>query len=251
MEDNETPNLHIVLVAGHWLGAWAWDAVGTRLTERGHRVEAVTLPGAAAGETAATLTDQIAALEQIVTRRPVPPVVVAHSGAGRVITGVLDRDPGAVRRVVYVDSGPAADGSAFDATVADDVKSLALPSWEDLSADGASLEGLTDADLARFRDRAVPVPGAVARERLALRNEARLTVPATIIATSLTGEVMMGLAEQGHPMFAEVTRLTDLELVDLPTGHWAMWSRPDDLAEAISAAAARSASGQRAAEPSV
>jgi pimeloyl-ACP methyl ester carboxylesterase len=38
-------------------------------------------------------------------------------------------------------------------------------------------------------------------------------------------------------LFTEVTRLRDLELVDLPTGHWPMWSRPTDLADAIAAAA--------------
>ena len=37
-------------------------------------------------------------------------------------------------------------------------------------------------------------------------------------------------------MFAEVSRLRDLELVDLPTGHWPMWSRPADLANAVAAA---------------
>jgi hypothetical protein len=36
----------------------------------------------------------------------------------------------------------------------------------------------------------------------------------------------------------EVGTLRDLELVDLPTGHWPMWSRPTDLAAAIANAAA-------------
>jgi pimeloyl-ACP methyl ester carboxylesterase len=235
MNDNETTRVPIVLVPGHWLGGWAWDAVAGRLTRSGHHVEAVTLPGASSGEAKATLSDQIDALDQVVSRQPEPPVVVAHSGAGRVITGVLDRNPRAVRRVIYVDSGPAADGSVFDEAIGEDVESIGLPPWDELTAGGASLEGLSEQDLATFRERAVPVPAAVAREPLRLRDDARLSVPTTIIATSLSSEVMMGLAQQGHPMFAEVTRLTELELVDLPTGHWPMWSRPDDLAEAIAA----------------
>jgi hypothetical protein len=40
-------------------------------------------------------------------------------------------------------------------------------------------------------------------------------------------------------MFAEVTRLEHLDVVDLPTGHWPMWSRPADLAETIRAAVTR------------
>jgi pimeloyl-ACP methyl ester carboxylesterase len=196
----------------------------------------VTLPGTSPGEVTATLTYQVTALAHVAGRQSVTPVVVAHSGAGRVITGVLDRDPASVRRVIYVESGPAADGSVFDPGVPEDLECLELPSWDELSEGGASLEGLSVSDLATFRERAVPVPGAVARERLDLSNDARLAVPTTIIATSLASEVMMELASQGHPMFAEVSRLTDLELVDLPTGHWPMWSRPDDLADAIAAA---------------
>ena len=237
MNENITASPPIVLVPGHWLGGWAWDAVAGRLARSGRHVEAVTLPGASSGDVAATLSDQIDALEQVVSRQPEPPVVVAHSGAGRPITGVLDRNARAIRRVIYVDSGPAADGSVFDETIAEGVESIGLPAWDQLTSGGASLEGLSEQDLATFRERAVPLPGAVAREPLRLHDDARLTVPTTIIATSLPSEVMMGLAQQGHPMFAEVARLTDLELVDLPTGHWPMWSRPDDLADAIREAA--------------
>jgi hypothetical protein len=34
-------------------------------------------------------------------------------------------------------------------------------------------------------------------------------------------------------MFAPIAALTDVSYVDLPTGHWPTWSRPDDLALAI------------------
>ncbi|MFB8761160.1 hypothetical protein [Nocardiopsis alba] len=40
-------------------------------------------------------------------------------------------------------------------------------------------------------------------------------------------------------MFAEVANLETLDVVDLPTGHWPMWSRPGDLAEVIRSAALR------------
>lgn len=41
-------------------------------------------------------------------------------------------------------------------------------------------------------------------------------------------------------MFAEVAELDHLDVVDLPTGHWPMWSRPGDLAELIRAVASSS-----------
>ena len=46
------------------------------------------------------------------------------------------------------------------------------------------------------------------------------------------------MAREGHPMMAEVATLRDVELVDLPTGHWPMWSRSTDLASEIAKAAA-------------
>jgi len=75
----------------------------------------------------------------------------------------------------------------------------------------------------------------LAAERL--KNDSRRDVPATIIACSYPSDVMMQMAHEGHPMMAEVATLRDLELIDLPTGHWPMWSRPADLAAAIATAA--------------
>lgn len=151
---------------------------------------------------------------------------------------VLDRDPTAVARIVYVDSGPSADGSAFDASGPPDQEEVSLPPFEQLR-ENASLDGLSEKDLERFRERAVPQPGPVMRETVALKNDSRRDVPTTIIACSYPSDVMMQMAHEGHPMMAEVATLRELELVDLPTGHWPMWSRPADLGAAISTAAGR------------
>jgi len=161
-------------------------------------------------------------------------VLVVHSGAGYPASVLLDRDPTAVARVVYVDSGPSADGSASDASVPPETKEVPLPPFEQLPA---SLDGLSDDDLKRFRERAVAEPASVMRETVHLNNDSRRDVPSTIIASSYPSEVMMQMAREGHPMMAEVATLRDLELVDLPTGHWPMWSRPADLASAIANAA--------------
>ena len=40
----------------------------------------------------------------------------------------------------------------------------------------------------------------------------------------------------GIPYVAELSRITDVELVDLPTGHWPQFTRPNELAAAILAA---------------
>jgi len=77
-------------------------------------------------------------------------VLIAHSGAGYPTSVLLDRDPTAVARIVYVDSGPSADGSAFDASVPPEQEEVPLPPFEQLHA---SLDGLSEKDLERFRER--------------------------------------------------------------------------------------------------
>ncbi len=230
----------IVLVPGHWLGAWAWDAVAADLRGRGHQVTAVTLPGLDPDDphrASTTVGQQADALRSAVDAAAADGssvVLVVHSGAGYPASVLLDRDPTAVARVVYVDSDPSADGSAVDASVPPETEEVPLLQFEHLPA---SLDGLSDDDLKRFRERAVAEPASVMRETVHLNNDSRRDVPSTIIASSYPSEVMMQMAREGHPMMAEVATLRDLELVDLPTGHWPMWSRPADLASAIANAA--------------
>lgn len=226
----------IVLIAGHWLGAWAWDQVVEHLTAAGRRAIPMTLPGLDAGDperASRTLDDQAAAIEQVAGSADQPVVIVAHSGANAPVSLVLDRHPELVGRVVWVDSGPVAPGSVFAPDMPDD---LPLPPFDALGQQ-ASLDGLSSDDLERFRARAVPEPAPVLRQPVELTNDARLLIPTTLVCCSMPSAQMMELADAGHPMFAEVARLQDRELVDLPTGHWPMWSRPADLARILATAA--------------
>lgn len=237
--DEKNPTLF--LIPGHWLGAWAWDDVAEHLRGAGHRATAMTLPGLDPDDprrSSRTLDDQADAIEHALTEeaatgRP-SAVVVAHSGANAPVSMVLDRRPDLVRRVVWVDSGPLAPGGlAPDAPA--DLDELPLPPFEALAAQ-ASLDGLSPHDLERFRRRAVPEPGHVLGQAVALTNDERFDIPTTLVCCSIPGDRIRELAGAGHPMFAEVARLTDVDFVDLPTGHWPMWSRPADLAQVIASA---------------
>ena len=53
-----------------------------------------------------------------------------------------------------------------------------------------------------------------------------------MITSSFPAEQIRTLMAEGHPYFVEVAKLQPT-IVDLPTGHWPMWSRPDDLARAL------------------
>jgi pimeloyl-ACP methyl ester carboxylesterase len=146
--------------------------------------------------------------------------------------GVADRLPEGLRRIVYVDSGPLADGMAINPDLDPDLDEMPLPSWADLEAGGSSLEGLDEALLAEFRRRAVPHPAGPARDHIRLTNPERRRVPVTMITTSFRAADVARTAKEGHPFFAELTHL-QVDYVDLPTGHWPMWSRPTDLATAL------------------
>ncbi|ACZ23450.1 hypothetical protein Sked_35630 [Sanguibacter keddieii DSM 10542] len=237
--DLEPLPLHVVLVPGFWLGAWAWDDVVPHLGAAGLVPHAVTLPGlgdVAEDRSGVTRDDHVRAVLDVVAPLEGDVVLVGHSGGGAVVHEALDRDPGRVRRVVYVDSGPLVDGAALFPDVPAEAVEIPLPSWEDLAAQGSSLEGVDEAGLARFRDRAVPHPAAVARGAVRLGDQARLDVPVTVICTSLPSEVLRQMAHPGPPLHTELGSL-DATYVDLPTGHWPMFSRPADLAEEIVRAA--------------
>jgi pimeloyl-ACP methyl ester carboxylesterase len=228
----------IILVPGHWLGAWAWDEVVQHLCEAGYRAIPLTLPGLDPQDTqrsTRTLDDQAAAIEEALRQAAGghrPATLVAHSGANAPVSIVLDRHPELVSHMVWVDSGPVAPGSVFAPDVSADLVELPLPDFEVLAAQ-ASLEGLNTDQLARFRSLAVPEPGPVLRQAVELSNAQRFSVLTTLVCCSMPSAQIIELAQAGHPMFAEVARLQRLDVIDLPTGHWPMWSRPDELAKAI------------------
>jgi len=220
----------IVLVPGFWLGAWAWDEIAASLRADGHEVTAVTLPGlesADADRASVTLADHVDAICRAVKAAGVPAVLTVHSGAGVPGYAASDRIPEQLAAVVYVDSGPAT--GAIDPDF--DAVELPLPSWEDLDE---NLDGLSDAQLETFRRRAVPEPGAALREGPELTNDARLDVPSTVICTSFPSEQIKAAVAQGQAWVAGLAELRDVSWVDLPTSHWPMWSRPQELAKVIS-----------------
>jgi pimeloyl-ACP methyl ester carboxylesterase len=222
----------IVLVPGFWLGAWAWDEVAAALRADGHDVTAVTLPGlesADADRSSITLADHVDAICEAVTAAGRSVVLAVHSGAGVPGYMVTDRIPEQIAAMVYVDSGPATGALDPDLTAVE----VPLPSREELEEE-ENLEGLTEEQLDTFRRRAVPEPGAALRDGPVLTNDARLDVPSTVVCTGFTSEQVKAAVEQGYAWVAGLADLRDVTYVDLPTSHWPMWSRPQELATVIS-----------------
>ena len=221
----------IVLVPGFWLGAWAWDEVAAALRADGHDVTASTLPGlesADADRSSISLADHVDAICEAVASAGPPVVLAVHSGAGAPGYAVTDRIPEQIAAMVYVDTGPAK--GALDADFAD--AELPLPPQEKLAAE-ENLDGLTEEHLETFRRRAVPEPGAALRDAAELTNDARLEVPSTVICTGFTSEQYKEALKEGYSFLAGLAELRNVTYVDLPTSHWPMWSRPQELAALI------------------
>jgi pimeloyl-ACP methyl ester carboxylesterase len=223
-------NAPIILVPGFWLGAWAWDEVAATLRADGHDVTALTLPGLEsvdADRSAITLSDHVDAICEAVKTAGRPVVLAVHSATGFSGYVASDRIPEQIAAMVYVDSAPGKPPLDPDFGVVE--KPL---NWEELSAE-ENLDGLTEEQLETFRRRAVPVPGGVLREAIALTNDARSDVPTTVICTGYTSDEYKDAVKEGYAWLAGVPELRDVTWIDLPTSHWPMWSRPQELAAII------------------
>jgi pimeloyl-ACP methyl ester carboxylesterase len=221
----------IVLVPGFWLGAWAWDEVAAALRADGHDVTALTLPGldsAGTDRSSVTFSDHVDAICEAVTAAGTPVVLAVHSGAGFTGYAASDQVPERIAAMVYVDSGPGK--GAMDPDFAEAEKPL--PSPQEL-AEEENLDGLSEEQLETFRQRALPMPGGVLREGAELANDARLDIPSTMICTGFTSEQYKDAVKQGYAWLSGLTELRNVTWVDLPTSHWPMWSRPQELAAII------------------
>jgi pimeloyl-ACP methyl ester carboxylesterase len=220
----------IVLVPGFWLGAWAWDEVAEALRADGHAVTALTLPGlesADADRSQVTLADHVDAICEAVSAAGPPVVLAVHSASGFSGYAASDRIPEQIAAMVYVDTAPGK--GALDPGFEGEELPL---NWQSIEEE-ENLDGLSEEQKETFRQRAVPVPGGVLREGIELTNDARRDIPSTIICTGFTAEQYKESAKQGYSFLAGLPELRDITWIDLPTSHWPMWSRPQDIAGII------------------
>ena len=229
--------MDIVLIPGFWLDGASWDEVAAPLRSAGHTVYALTLPGLESREADRSgigLRDHVDAVVAVVDSLPDPLVLVGHSGGGAIAHAVADVRPDRIVRVVYVDSGPLAHGGVINDELPEVNGEVPLPDWSVF--DEEDLVDLDESLRAKFRSIAIPEPTAVTSDKQVLSDERRYDVPVTVIACEFPSENLKKWMAEGHPYVAELAKIKDVELVDLPTGHWPQLTRPRDLAAAILAA---------------
>ena len=226
--------MDLVLIPGFWLDGDSWAEVAEPLRAAGHTVHAVTLPGkesVSADRARITLQHHVDAVVALVDTLAPGVVLVGHSGGGAIAHAVVDARPDRVARVIYVDSGPLADGGVINDQLPVVGGEIPLPDWSVF--DDEDLVGLDETLRERFRANAIPEPLGVATSPQVLRDDRRYAVPVTVICCEFPAELFQGWVAAGAPPVAELARIRSVQWVDLPTGHWPQFSRPADLASAI------------------
>jgi len=104
-----------VLVHGAWAGGWKWRFVAPLLRRAGHEVFTPTLTGL--GERAHLASPDIdlgVQIQDVVALMEMEDlhgvVLLGHSYGGMVVTGVAERAPKRIRRLVYLDAFVPEDG---------------------------------------------------------------------------------------------------------------------------------------------
>jgi len=238
-----TSSATFVFVHGAWHGGWCWRHVAGILRARGHAVTTPTQTGL--GERSHLISREIGLgtfvtdIESHIEYEDLTNVIlVGHSFGGSVVSGLADRMPARLRRLIYIDALIVKSGETPMSRVPDDVAAerirLAHETSDGLSvpAPPASAFGIGDATQAAWV-------------------ESRLTPhPLNTYLTSLTFEHPLGngLAADyiacTDPLYAplETSRARVREagwpIHELATSHDAMVSAPEATADLIEAIAA-------------
>ena len=232
-----------VLVHPAWFGGWCWWKVTPLLCAVGHRVYTPTLTGLGEREHLAHpevgLSTHIDDVVNAVVYEDLEDVVlVGNSSSGAVITGVRDRIPDRLGKVVYLDAFVPSDGQsvfdlipterreAMEALVTSEGGGWSLPRfarapWEEFVP--SSWQVTDDADLRRILPRLRPTPCRHFSESLHLTG-AREQSPR---------RVYVRCRSWPHPGFdrnaEHAGSSPDWDLYEVPWSHLAYVTAPDDL----------------------
>ena len=241
---------NFMLVPGYWLGGWAWKNVTDALREKGHTVYPVTLTGLGErvhlGSAQTNLDTHVADVVNLIKFEELENVyLVGHSYGGIVINSVADQIPQKIAKLIFVDSAPLPDGvahvdfyqpeelAAYEKKIKEHGDGWALlpPSREEMDKNDEWKDVLAK-DKKRIEKLATPQPFNASRQKISLKNSARRKLPKVVILTTFTAAQAKEMIDSGNLLFQEMDD-PQIKLVELPTGHYPMFSRPAELTEIL------------------
>lgn len=221
--------MDIVLIAGMWLDAAAWQDVVPELERLGHRPVALTLPGQGDDNTTATYADQVAAIVAAVDAADGPTLVVGHSAACALAWVAADARPQKVTRVALIGGMPNADGETYFGPFEPVDGVVPFPGWEPFEGpDSDDMSAELKAEVARG---AIAVPATITHATVRLTNDRRYTVPVTMVCPEFTPAQAKEWVKTGE--IPELAKSTQVDYVNIDSGHWPMYTEPAELARIL------------------
>jgi pimeloyl-ACP methyl ester carboxylesterase len=234
---SESPN--IVLVHGAWADGSSWSAVIESLQAKGYNVTAPQFP-----ET--SLADDVARLRHVLARQTGPTIVAGHSYGGQIATA-LGTDAPNVAGLVYVAAFGLDEGESLGALLGGGPPT---PSLAHLTVDEQSFAWIPEEDfVAHFAGDVDPAKARVlyaVQQGLSMSTfEDVMGVPAwrSIPTWYLVATNDEAIPPDAERMFAQRMGATTVEV---PSGHLAMVTHPDETVKLIEAAAETTRSGAAA-----
>lgn len=127
IENSPAQNKIFVLVHGAWAAPFAWNMVKERLTAAGNHVLAVQLPGHGNDNTdpqTLHMDSYIQHVSDTITNIGKKVILVGHSLSGMVISGVAERIPELIEKLVFVAAYVPENGQSAYAISLQDKQSL-------------------------------------------------------------------------------------------------------------------------------
>ena len=236
-----------VLVHGAWQSTGTWDFLGPLLEKHGHHVMTPVLSGL--GSDQARLSPDITLRKHVddvsiaLSKSAGDVILVGHSYAGMIISGVAETCPSRVRRLVYLDAFIPEDGqSAIDLLPPDigtyfrNVAREHGNGWRLPGGDGQlDLWGLKPGEARDFvRARLCDFSLRCFEEPISLPANRKADIPATFVTCVAEGYP----ARPFFAPFAEKARAYGWQIAELETGHDCHVERPAEVASILLSAAA-------------
>lgn len=228
-----------VLVHGAWQSASTWDLLRPLLEKHGHRVITPVLRGLGSDQSRLSpdirLQQHVEDVSVEVSRSADCVILVGHSYAGMIISGVAEINPTQVQRLVFLDAFIPDDGQSvldlIPPEIGDYFRNVAKEhggGWRLPGGEGQlDLWGLKPGEARDFvRARLCDFSLRCFEEPLPLPANRKASMPSTFVS-SVAEEYP---ARPFFAPFASKARALGWEVVELKTGHDCHVERPDEVA---------------------